>query len=63
MTSLPFAQHEAHENLQMWFHIHGYNIAFSGCQSADIVRIGFLARVRGLAYRDDLYNYRDDLYN
>jgi hypothetical protein len=56
-TSLPFAQLEAHESLQTWFHIHGYSITFSGCQSADMVRIGFLARVRGFTYRDDLYNY------
>jgi hypothetical protein len=56
-TSLPFAQLEAHKNLQTWFHVHGYNIMYSGCQMDDMVKIGFLTRVRGFTYRDDLYNH------
>jgi hypothetical protein len=40
-----------------WFNLYGYSITLSGCQTSDMVRIGFLSRVRGFTYRDDLSNF------
>jgi hypothetical protein len=62
-TSLPFAQLEAHKNLQTWLHVHGYNIMYSGCQTDNMVKIGFLTRVQGFTYRDDLYNHIVSIQN
>lgn len=56
-TKLTFDELKQHKNLTTWFHHHGYNIALSGCQSSDMVHIGFLSRVRCFTYRDDLYQY------
>ncbi len=35
----------------------GYNALYNACQSADMVKIGFLSRVRGFTFRGDLQNY------
>jgi hypothetical protein len=32
-------------------------MTISGCQSSDMVRIGFLSRVRGFTYRDDMHDF------
>lgn len=56
-TSLTFDELKNHKNLSTWFHLNGYNITISGCQSSDMVRIGFLSRVRGFTYRDDMHNF------
>jgi hypothetical protein len=56
-TKLPFDDLKQHQNLTTWFLHHGYNIALSRCQSSDMVCIGFLSRVRGFTYRDDLYQH------
>jgi hypothetical protein len=55
-SNLSFNQLQTHENLQMCFHIHGYNITFSGYQSADIFRIGLPTYVHGFTFWD-LYSY------
>lgn len=34
--------------------MHGYNVFLNSCQTFDMVRIGFLSRVRTFTYRDDL---------
>jgi hypothetical protein len=56
-TSIPFDELKNHKNLSTWFHLNGYNITISGCQSSDMVRIGFLSRVRGFTYRDDMHDF------
>jgi hypothetical protein len=56
-TKWSFEDLKNHKNLSTWFHLHGYNITFSGCQSSDMVRIGFLSRVRGFTYRDDMHEF------
>lgn len=43
-----------HPAVQTWLHQHGYNVIQIGFQMADMVKIGFLSRVRGFTYRDDL---------
>jgi hypothetical protein len=62
-TKLTFDELKNHKNLSTWFHLNGYNITFSGCQSSDMVRIGFLSRVRGFTYRDDMHNYISNTEN
>jgi hypothetical protein len=56
-TSKTFDELKEHRNLSTWFHLNGYNMTISGCQSADMVRIGFLSRVRGFTYRDDMHAF------
>jgi len=56
-TSLPFDQLQYNENMQTWFYNHGYNITFSGCQLAHMVKVGFLARVQGFTCCNYLYSY------
>jgi hypothetical protein len=56
-TSLSFDELKTHPDLTNWFHLYGYNISLSGCQTSDMVRIGFLARVRDFTYRDDLSKF------
>lgn len=56
-TKLSFDEIKDHKNLTTWFHLHGYNVTISGCQSSDMVRIGFLSRVRGFTYRDDMHAF------
>jgi hypothetical protein len=34
--------------------MHGYNMFLNSCQTSDMVRIGFLSRVRTFTYRDNL---------
>ncbi len=56
-TSLTFDELKIHSELMNWFNLYGYSITLSGCQTSDMVRIGFLSRVRGFTYRDDLSNF------
>jgi hypothetical protein len=56
-TKLPFKELKQHKNLTTWFLHHGYNIALRGCQSSDMVRIGFLSQVQGFTYHNDLYQH------
>jgi hypothetical protein len=53
-TNLPFEELKSHKNLTTWFHLHRYNVIISSCQSSDMIKIGFLPRVRCFTYRDDL---------
>jgi hypothetical protein len=37
-----------------WLHAHGYFLILSDCQSSDMVKIGFLARVHPFTWREDI---------
>jgi hypothetical protein len=54
---LIFDEVKNHKNLSTWFHLNGYNMTISGCQSSNMVRIGFLSRVHGLTCRDDMQDF------
>jgi len=56
-TKLSFEDLKNNKTVQTWFHNHGYWIILNGCQSADMVQVGFLSRVRTFSYRDDLLIY------
>ena len=56
-TKLTFDEIKDHKNLTTWFHMHGYNVFLNSCQTSDMVRVGFLSRVRTFTYRDDLCTY------
>jgi hypothetical protein len=53
-TALSFEDLKNLKELINWFHLYGYSITLSGCQSSDMVRIGFLSRVRVFTYCNDL---------
>jgi hypothetical protein len=53
-TKHTFKELISHKDLVSCFIMHSYNITLNGCQKTDMVRIGFLTRVKGFAYRDDL---------
>jgi hypothetical protein len=53
-TTLSFDEFKAHISISNWFELNGYNVTFCECQSSDMVKIGFLGRVRGFTYRDDM---------
>jgi hypothetical protein len=56
-TRLIFNELKVHKNLSTWFHLNGYNITISGCQSSDMGCIGFLSRAHRLNYRDDMHDF------
>jgi hypothetical protein len=53
-SKLPFQELCNHQNVQTWLIQQGYSMLWSNCQSSDMVRIGFLSRVRSFTFRDDL---------
>ncbi len=53
-TKLTFDEVKSHKDFMTWFHMNGYNVFLNSCQTSDMVRIGFLSRVRTFTYRDDL---------
>jgi hypothetical protein len=59
-TKLTFEDLISHKDMESWFIMHGYNIILNGCQTSDMVKIGFLSRVRGFTYCDDLKSYITD---
>jgi hypothetical protein len=56
-TTLTFDELKAHKNFTTWFYMNGYNVMLNSCQTSDMVRIGFLNRVRTFTYRDDLKSH------
>jgi len=56
-SKLSFNDLKDHKNVQTWLNNHGYQMLWSNCQTADMVRIGFLSRVRNFTFRDDLQNF------
>jgi aryl carrier-like protein len=45
-TSIAFEDLCSHPTISHWLHLHGYFLVLSKCQSSDMVKIGFLTRVR-----------------
>ena len=56
-TKLPFEELKEHPTFRMWLLQNGYNTMRSNCQTADMVHLGFLSRVCGFTYHDDLQDY------
>jgi hypothetical protein len=56
-TKLSFDEFKQHMSISTWFNLNGYNMALSGCQTSDMVKIGFLGRVQGYTYREHLKEY------
>lgn len=56
-TKLSFEDFKAHISISNWFELNGYNVTFCECQTSDMVKIGFLGRVRGFTYRDDISTF------
>jgi hypothetical protein len=53
-TSLSFSDLCADTKILNWLNLQGYFIVLCDCQSSDMMRIGFLSRVRSFLWRDDL---------
>jgi len=56
-TNLAFDDLMDHQAVLTWLSQNGYSIIRSSCQTADMVRIGFLSRVRTFTFRDDLHSF------
>jgi hypothetical protein len=56
-TKLPFEDLREHPAFNTWLMHNGYNVLYNACQTADMVKIGFLSRVRGFTFRGDLQDY------
>jgi len=53
-TKLSFQELQDHPAFNTWLMHNGYNVLYNNCQTADMVKIGFLSRVRGFTFRGDL---------
>ena len=53
-TRLSFQELQDHPAFNTWLMHNGYNVLYNNCQTADMVKIGFLSRVRGFTFRGDL---------
>jgi hypothetical protein len=56
-TKFPFESIREHPAFNTWLMHQGYNVTYNACQTADMVKIGFLSRVRGFTFRGDLQDY------
>jgi hypothetical protein len=56
-TKHTFKAFQEHPAMNTWLMQFGYNIAKNSCQTADMVRIGFLSRVRGFTLRNDFQDF------
>jgi hypothetical protein len=56
-TKLSFEDLKDHPAFNTWLMHNGYNVLYNACQTADMVKIGFLTRVRGFTFRGDLQEY------
>jgi len=56
-TRLTFDSLKEHPAFNTWLMHNGYNASYNACQSADMVKIGFLSRVQGFTFRGDLQDY------
>jgi hypothetical protein len=56
-SKLSFQDLQEHKNVQTWLVQHGYGMLWSNCQTSDMVKIGFLSRVRTFTFRDDLQKH------
>jgi hypothetical protein len=53
-TPLPFEELCSAPKISSWLQLHGYYMVKCECQSSDMVKIGFLSRVRPFLWREDL---------
>jgi len=53
-TTLSFQDLSLHPLIVNWLNLNGYYMILNECQSSDMVKIGFLSRVRPFTWRDDL---------
>ncbi len=53
-TTLSFDELSSHPKLSIWMTLQGYYMVLCSCQSPDMVRIGFLSRVRLFVWREDM---------
>jgi hypothetical protein len=56
-TKLSFSELREHQNIQTWLIQSGYQMQWNNCQTYNMVKIGFLSRVRSFTFRDDLKAY------
>jgi hypothetical protein len=50
-SKFDFEAFKDHQAINTWLMQYGYNITKNSCQTADMVRIGYLSRIRGLTLR------------
>jgi hypothetical protein len=55
-SSLSFEELSTHATIANWLTLQGYYMVLCDCQTSDMVRIGFLLRVRPFVWREDLKN-------
>jgi hypothetical protein len=53
-TTLSFEEVCNHPTITNWMTLNGYYLILSDCQSSDMVKIGFLSRIRPFTWREDL---------
>jgi hypothetical protein len=53
-TPLTYEELSTHQNIENWLSLHGYYLVLCACQSSDMVRVGFLSRVRSFVWWADL---------
>jgi len=56
-TKYNFDEFLSHQGIVTWLMQFGYSMVKSCCQTADMVRIGFLSRIRGFTLRDDFQDF------
>jgi len=56
-TKWSFEELKEHPAFNTWLMHQGYNVNYNACQTADMVKIGFLSRIRGFTYRGDLQEF------
>jgi len=56
-TKLSFDELKEHPAFSTWIMHNGYNVIYNACQTADMVRVGFLSRVRGFTLRNNLQDF------
>jgi hypothetical protein len=54
LTSMSFEELTSNTKVLDWLHAYGYYLVLSDCQSSDMIKIGFIARVRPFTWREDL---------
>lgn len=56
-TKLDFEAFKDHQAINTWLMQYGYNLTKNSCQTADMVCIGYLSRIRGFTLRCDFQDY------
>jgi len=61
LSSLPYNELSSNEIISNWMALQGYYMVKCDCQSSDMVKIGFMTRVRPFVWREDLRNKIKDM--